>query len=432
LSATGYDPEFLDDPQLQQSTVQDAWTITARWVFPVHRPPLEGGLVTLRGDRIVAVQPRGAGPWDVDLGQVALLPGFVNAHTHLDLSGLRGLVSYQGSFTRWLQAVIHHRRTRTPTQVFADVQAGLQASLASGVTLLGDIAAGGTSWSVVARAPVRAVVFYELLGLPRDRAGQAWAGCLDWLGSHPATTTCRPGLSPHAPYSVRASLFAACANLARARRLPLATHLMETAEEGDLLQSHQGPFVDFLDQLGVWDPSGFVPEIQALLHLNQNVSPTLYAHGNYLDPGVTLSPGSSIIYCPRTHAFFQHPNHPFRTLLDRGVRIALGTDSLASNPDLSILEEARFLHRRQPDLPGSVLLSLFTRAGAAALGWAHEVGTLEPGKSADLVVLPLPSRQESDPHRLLFDSTCQPLAVLWRGRWVQERKTTDDTERREE
>src|SRR5947208_1596350 len=119
------------------------WTLTARWLFPVSAPPLEGGVLTLAGERIVAVESHGRA--DLDLGDCAILPGLVNAHVHLDLSGLRGAVPFTGDFTDWLRAVIRHRRARTPAQIEADVRAGLAESLRAGVTLLGDISGGGLS-----------------------------------------------------------------------------------------------------------------------------------------------------------------------------------------------------------------------------------------------------------------------------------------------
>jgi cytosine/adenosine deaminase-related metal-dependent hydrolase len=124
-----------------------------------------------------------------------------------------------------------------------------------------------------------------------------------------------------------------------------------------------------------------------------------------------------VVYCPRTHAYFGHPPHPCRELLAARINVALGTDSLASNPDLDVLTEARYLHRCRPDLAPDTLLSMATLAGARALGWAAEVGSLEAGKSADLVVVPLPGL-EADPYRLLLDGDGPVQGVLWRGRWV--------------
>jgi len=393
-----------------------SWTLTARWVFPVGRPPLPRGTVTVCGERITAVEPHGGRQADLDLGNVAVLPGLVNAHTHLDLSGLGGRAPPTEDFSAWLRGVVLYRRQRTPTQVEADTRAGLAQGLAHGTTLLADIAAGGLSWPVLADAPLRAVVFYELLGLAPARVRQAWAGACAWLAAHPATATCRPGLSPHAPYSVHRALYGLAARRARAQNFPLTTHLAETASELELLAHRRGPLVEFLSGLGAWHPDGLVSSPGAVLRLRHQA--TLFAHGNYLDAGAAIPPSGTVVYCPRTHAAFGHGPHPFRAFLAAGVRVALGTDSLASNPDLDVLAEARFLHARHPDLPGEVLLRMATLSGAEALGWQAETGSLAPGKSADLVVVPLPDADAPDPHQFLFASPLPVQAVLWCGRWT--------------
>src|SRR5262249_7623704 len=127
----------------------------------------------------------------------------------------------------------------------------------------------------------------------------------------------------------------------------------------------------------------------------------------------------TVVYCPRTHAAFGHPPHPFRQFLAAGVRVALGTDSLASNPDLNVLGEARFLHSRYPEVPGAVLLHMVTLAGAEALNYHRRTGSLVAGKSADLIVLPIPAARRTDPHDLIWESAAPVQAVLWRGRWVR-------------
>src|SRR5262249_48142673 len=152
----------------------------------------------------------------------------------------------------------------------------------------------------------------------------------------------------------RDSVFRECAELASDLRLSLMTHVAETIDEQTLLEDHAGPFVSFLTELGVWDPEGLLthPEEVCFMWHCLGVSDALYAHGNYLDPEWLKLWGGTIVYCPRTHAAFGHPPHPFREFLARGVRVALGTDSLASNPDLDVLAEARFIHARHPDVPG--------------------------------------------------------------------------------
>jgi cytosine/adenosine deaminase-related metal-dependent hydrolase len=396
--------------------LEEPCTLTARWVFPVDGPPLPGGTVTVQGDRITAVDPAGRRRADLDLGNAAVLPGLVNCHTHLDLSGLRGRCPPSPNFIAWLRTVIRHRRAATAAQVEGDIRAGLAESLGHGVTLLADISAQGGSWTVLSAAPVRALVLYELLGLPEARASQSLAEARDWLAVHPATDHCRPGLSPHAPYSVRASLFREVAGLRPP--CPVAIHLAETREELDLLTRHTGPFVPFLTELGVWDPKGLIDDADTLLRLPWPKAPLLLAHGNYLDPAAPFPPSATVVYCPRTHAAFGHSPHPFRELLRRGVHVALGTDSLASNPDLSVLAEARFLHQTVPEVPGSLLLHLATLAGALALGWADQAGSLTPGKSADLVVVQLPQAEAADPHDLVLSGKAAVTKVLWRGSWL--------------
>lgn len=382
--------------------------LTARRLFPVSGPPLDHAVLVIDGERVAAVEPRGARAIDHDFGEAAILPGFVNAHTHLDLGGLRGLAPPGPDFPAWLRQVIEHRRQRGAEDVARDIRECLDESLRCGTTLLGDISADGSSWAELAEAPVRAVVFREMLGLPKDRAERAWQAAQAWLGVCAATVTCRPGLSPHAPYSARVSLIKAAA----ASGLPLAIHLAESAAERELLEEHAGPFVAFLQGLGAWDPLGLANSPEHVLRLAGGGGPLLFVHGNYLASSTAVPIGGSVIYCPRTHDAFGHPPHPFRELMARGVRVALGTDGLASNPDLSVLEEMRFLRREHADLPGADILRMGTLAGAEALGWGDVAGSLEPGKSADFVVIPLSRAGADDPHDdwLITDA---PVAETW-------------------
>lgn len=394
--------------------MSNTWTLTARWIFPVAAAPLERGTITLRDDRIVAVEPHGTRTADQDLGNVALLPGFVNAHTHLDLSGMAGQCPPTPDFTAWLQGVIRFRRGRTAEDVRADVQRGIDESLRSGTTLLGDISGEGTSWSSLAGARLRAIVYREWIGLTQERLRQAKYFLPRWMTDHGPTPTCKPGISPHAPYSVHTSLI----DLTCTTGLPFCIHLAETSAELELLAYRRGPFVSFLCELGAWNPEGLAPSINSILVRTRRANHPLYVHANYLPPDAPIPSHGTIVYCPRTHAAFGHSPHPFRAFLARGVRVALGTDSLASNPDLSVLAEARFVHAQYPDVAGATVLRLVTLSGAEALGWAEETGSLTPGKSADLVVLPLPDEERADPHELVLQSAQPVRAVLFRGEWT--------------
>jgi cytosine/adenosine deaminase-related metal-dependent hydrolase len=397
-------------------------TLTARWLFPVSGPPLEGGTITISGPIIQAVEPHGRRHADLDLGNVAILPGLVNAHTHLDLTGLKGKLGPTPDFVQWLRGVVQYRRSLSPLQAANDIRAGIAECVRHGTTLIGDIASQGWSWPMLLQAPARAVVFYELLGLPKDRAEISESQARRWLEEHPATPTCRPGISPHAPYSVRGSLFETAFELARSHQVALASHVSETLEELELLRHRRGPLVQFLSDLGVWDSEGLIHDAESLVQQQSNVFNFLVIHGNYLRlDRLSKSWGkTTVVYCPRTHAAFGHAPHPFREILAAGGRVALGTDSLASNPDLSLLAEARCIRQRFPDFPGDQLLRMLTLFGAEALGWDQETGSLTSGKSADLIVLPLPARDAKDPHELVFESDLAVGRVMWRGSWVDE------------
>src|SRR5262249_36584248 len=213
-------------------TSEHVWSLRARWVFPVSGPPIPDGVVTVEGERIVALGAAADRTPDLDLGDVAVLPGLVNAHTHLDLSGMRGLAPPTPDFTAWLRQVIAHRRTRSPEQVRADIRAGLAECLRFGTTLLGDISGDGGTWAFLAAAPVRAIIFREMLALPPPRAIETWKSIRDWLMSVKPTTTCRAGLSPHAPYSAHRGLIRSAISAGP----PMTIHLAETQAEVELLE----------------------------------------------------------------------------------------------------------------------------------------------------------------------------------------------------
>ncbi len=391
-------------------------TLTARWVFPVVGPPLARGTVTIRDGTIAAVDPHGVRAADDELGNAALLPGLVNAHTHLDLSGARGLVppTAPEQFTDWLRGVIAYRRARTPQQVASDIRTGLEDCLRSGTTLVGDISADGGSWDRLADAALRAIVFREVIGLTAEGVNR-WQDAVAWVRDR-SHERCQAAYSPHAPYSVNAAVLMKSVGCAK----PVTIHLAESPAELELLAHRSGPFVEFLRQLGIWENAVLAPSLAWILEQTQAAGtprPVLYAHGNYLPADTPIRSHVTVVYCPRTHAAFQHPPHPFRDLLARGVRVCLGTDSLASNPDLDILAEARFVHSQYPDFPGEQLLRMITLAGAEALGWAHECGSLEVGKSADLVAVPLPQHEENDPHELIWQGPPGERRTLFRGEW---------------
>jgi cytosine/adenosine deaminase-related metal-dependent hydrolase len=203
--------------------------------------------------------------------------------------------------------------------------------------------------------------------------------------------------------------------------VPVAIHLAETRDELQLLERQDGPFVAFLLEVGVWDPSGLARGISDVMEIFAGRE-TLWVHGNYLNAETTGAPCGTLVVCPRTHAAFGHTRHPLPTMLARGWNIALGTASLASNPGLDMLGEIRHLRREYPEVSADLCLQWATLGGARALGWDAETGSLTPGKSADLVVVPL-AEGDGDPLEKLLESGGQVESVLCRGEWLAFRET---------
>lgn len=400
----------------------------AKWIIPVDGRPIEGGALTVHGGRILALG-EAAGANAVDLGDVAIVPGFVNPHTHLEFSALPAPISPELPFTGWLQRVVQYRREH-PQVVHEAIQAGLNEAVAGGATLIGDIATSGWSPTGYQRGEVpgavgpRVVVFQELLGLSPARMEPLVVLAESHLRDEPDGPVERQMLSPHAPYSVHPEVLArAIALTATHRGRTLAIHLAESAAERELLETGGGEFREFLEQMGVWQPGlfggrSFLDMIEALGDLPRG----LIVHGNDLRDKELMRlaqfPHLTTVYCPRTHAAFGHPPHPWLTLLSLGGTVAIGTDSRASNPDLSMWNELQFLAERFPDVPHHTLLKLGTWAGASALGLRAECGSLTPGKRADLTVIELRDPAFRDPNFDLFAPGNRVIGTMIGGEWA--------------
>ena len=395
--------------------------LAARYIVPVDGPVIEDGAVTIERGRIISVGPAGeAAAPDADFGQSVICPGFINAHTHLELTDLAGRVEPGDSFVDWLYGLVSLRRQSPPSeaQVRAAVREGVSQSLAAGVTRVGDITTSATlTRKVLVRSRLSGVSFGEVIaiGLLRGELSQR----LDRALAGPnETSSWRWGVSPHAPYTVEPEAMRACATCAAERGRPLSIHLAESPDEAAFTGSRGGAFPAYLRKLGVWDDgivSAGCSPVELAAGAGLLTDRTVIAHGNYVsvdDVAILVRSGASVAYCPRTHAAFGHAPHPFRAMLAAGVNVCVGTDSLASNPSLSVLDELRFLRRHHPDVPPEMLLAMGTLRGAAALGLADECGSLTPGKAADLVVLPLGRAEAWD---AMLERECSPVAVYVAG-----------------
>lgn len=332
----------------------------------------------------------------VDWGSAVIIPGLVNAHTHLELTSFHDQLTHFDSFTDWVSQLIHQQRTWTREQFLSSAKEGARLSLASGTTLAGDITSSGVGWEATKDVILRRVVFEELIALSNDQADQTISQLRLTLKQADSDPLLTHGLSPHAPYSVSPNLYQQTAGLARSQEMLLTTHVAETKSELQFLQAGTGEFRDFLNRMGVLPPDWEPPQMHPISYLDSlGVLGRfcLLVHCNYLDQNALSkisNSHSTVIYCPRSHEFFGHEDHPVRKLLDLGINVALGTDSLASNASLSMLDEMRFLFGKRKDLKPDEILRAATVNGAAALNCHNTLGLLRNGYSADMAVLELP------------------------------------------
>ncbi len=339
--------------------------LLAAYIAPMAGPILRDAAVAYADGTILSVGPinelRRQFPHAIveDLGQSVLLPGLVNAHVHLELSALSP-GDPPASFTQWLTRLVP-RSPPDPAAAQAFVERGMAIGidqcLRYGVTTVGDISRHcALTQPRLAASPLRAVSYGEVQAMAKRR--ELLAGRMAVATDRSAQTPrLRIGLTPHAPYSVEADGYRQCLAFARRHDMPLATHLAETVAETEFLAAHAGELRRLWDYLGDWDDS--VPTftggpIRFAKHLGLLDYPTLLAHVNYCDDDELklLAAGrASVVYCPRTHAFFGHPPHRWRQMRQAGINVALGTDSCASSPNLNLVDDLRLLHRQAPERP---------------------------------------------------------------------------------
>jgi cytosine/adenosine deaminase-related metal-dependent hydrolase len=357
------------------------------------------------------------------LGRVVLLPGLVNAHCHLELTALAGAIPPGTPFVDWIRRVIALKAALSPADFARSAADGARRLLASGTTTVADNVSQDGAVEALAAVPIRKIVLWETLGIgAKADAGVARIrGRLSQSRPGPLTSF---GVAPHAPYSTGRSVYKECVALAKAGSLPLSTHLAETTEEIEFLDLGSGPLRDLLDDMQLL-PDDYRPERRSPLEFLASVGGlcerTLIAHMNHpgrADPALLAESGASVVYCPGTHAYFGRGRHPFRDLLDAGVNVCLGTDSLASNRTLSILDEMRSVARANRSLWPQVVLKAGTINGATALGMGDSVGALVPGGAADMIAVPLRPGGSSDPVENLLASDAHPVWVMVAGEVV--------------
>jgi aminodeoxyfutalosine deaminase len=394
----------------------------AAWVLPIDRAPIKDGIVEVQDERITAVLAPGTRHRHdrlTDLGNVAIMPGLINAHTHLELSWMRGRVPPAHSFSDWVKTLFAVRGRPDGAMSSEQVSAihdGVAEARAAGTIAVGDISNSLASVGPMQQAGLDGVVFHELLGF-KERDG-ALVTATRPLRAAAIAAGARLSLAPHAPYSTSLELFHAIRNAVNDSSCPImSVHLGESPEEVELLQSGTGPWRGILEMIGAWRDDWTIPACDPVSYLDRHAmidGRTLLAHGVQFDEralGRVAEIGATLVTCPRSNHWVGVGYPSIERFYRSGVKLAVGTDSLASVDDLNVFSELKQMRWLAPSVPASKILASATQVGADALGLGHDLGSLTPGKRAAMIAVALPAAVDDVEEYLL--GGVEPSRIQW-------------------
>ncbi len=399
--------------------------ITADWVLPVARPPIRNGAVLVDGGVIVevgrTVELRGlAGESErYDFPGCVVSPGLVNAHTHLSLTALGGLLA-PAPLDVWISQLVTALGDWGPAEYAASASLGAVECLRAGVTVVGDIVYGPEAPAAAADAGLGGTFFWEVLGVPAPRLYAVLES-----KEYPATDHgwCskrqRCGLSPHAPYSCDPSLIRAMHQAVDEFFVPYAMHVAESAAETQLMATGDGPLADVAKRLA---PEFSAPDSSSIAYIDTlgalDGCTVIHAcHASPTDIARLACAARGVVTCPRSNRFLGNPLAPVNRLLRAGLPVGVGTDSVASNTDLDLVAELRVLHEAFPAIPPARLIEMATVMGALALGLEDRFGILETGMQADLAVFRLGDSTDPETDFVRLAGAATTEAVLSGGVW---------------
>ena len=395
----------------------------AEWVCPIDGPPIRDGAVAVEEGRIAAVGAAGAFPRVPrhDLGSVALLPGLINAHTHIELSWLRDRVPPAHAFTSWVKQLFLLRRgieqIADPGVVEAAGRAVREAR-ESGTVAVGDISNSLASVGPIADGGLDGLVFHELLGFREvdDRLIESSAALRAEMSAR--SPHVRVSIAPHAPYSTSPELFRAIRAAVDARPGAYSSvHVGESPEEVEMLTHGTGEWVSMLRFARLWRDDWTPPQcgpVEYLDRLGVIDSRTLVVHGVQLGEASLerlAGIGATLVTCPRSNQWVGVGVPPIARFYASGVPVAVGTDSLASVADLNLFSELKAMRWIAPEIPARRFLESATLIGARALGLDHVLGSITPGKRAELISVEVPSTVDDVEEYLV--GGIAPGAVAW-------------------
>lgn len=388
--------------------------IRARKLLPITSPPIDYGAIVIQGSKIIAlgkekiIIKKYPAEKVVDLEDRLVMPGLINAHTHLELSQLKGKISERREFFDWIIKLVEIRRKLGTKNLEQAVRFSLIELLTSGTTCIGDISSTEAALPMLAKSGLRAVAFLEVLGPEEQKSEQIFEALKARLGKlKDLSNRITPGISPHSVYSVSPLLIKSIADYTLGNGLPVQVHLSETEHEKLYINGKPSELDGYLEHFG-WKGIKKEKSRSPLGFLNQAGLDSFTAvHGVHLtgpDMKFMRKNGISCVFCPRSNYFLGVGKAPVEEMAEAGINLAIGTDSLASNINLDLWEEMRFAYLVSR-LTARKMIEMATLNGAKALGLERITGSLEPGKEADIIAINTDAVNEKDPYYPLLMET---------------------------
>ncbi|MFV1950745.1 MAG: amidohydrolase family protein [Nitrospinota bacterium] len=404
--------------------------LEAKWIIPVSSPPLEDGVIIIRKGRIAFIGKKGDCPdlycdEIIDCQQQIVMPGLVNPHTHLALSGLKGRIRQGSGFTDWIREVVSYTRKMSREEIISCVKRGIDELVSAGTTTIGDISRSGYSWKILKESGLRGIVYIEVIGFnrsQREKEMESLRVCAESLSLNGKMTF---GVSPHSPYTLSRELLKESYGFAAERDYPVAIHIAETVPESEFIEKGTGEIRDLMIEFGLWDEGWSPPGDSSVRYLNNLgvLKGILGIHLNYVDDhdlALLKENEVSVIFCPGSNQWFGRDiRYPLSGFLERGINVALATDSLASNWRLNLFEEMHRTNNLFPQLDYHHIIEMCTINGARALNMENQIGTLSIGKYADIAIIDLPDHKLNDPEEYVVTEVDRARFTLLQGTPIQ-------------
>ncbi len=406
----------MNDHRYFQHSEEALVLYRARYVMPMSAPLIKDGVVAVKNGMIIEVgssdevKQRYRATSYHDLGEVILMPGLINAHTHLDCTMMKNRLEHGSSFTAWVQGLNKIKFSLQEEDIIQGVTKGMSELHRWGCVAAGNIVSFARLIEKLPSSPLRLCHFIEVMDIRGSQQGEEGLKIAGDFFQKNGDEKIKLGISPHAPQTASLNLYRASAQLSQQYRVPFCTHLAESEEEFEMFAQGSGVLFDFLKDLGRdMNDTGFQTPVQALLEHDVLPQGALLIHMNCLtskDRQLLAQRAANffVVHCPKTHRFFERESFNWKFFYDHGYRLSLGTDSLASNDGLNLFSEMQLFQKTASNLAPQEILKMVTLNPAEALGMKGKLGELSPGSFAEMITIPFQGKKQEVASAVIHNS----------------------------